>query len=83
MAWSYAFKKLHPALPVQISEVLSLAGARNMNKNDVNLFFEMFEKIMSENDMFGEPVMIHSADEFRLQLNNLPQNIVTMKGKKL
>jgi hypothetical protein len=37
---------------------------------------------MDENYMFGDPARVHNADESGLQLNNRPQKIVSMKGKK-
>jgi hypothetical protein len=33
--------------------------------------------------MFGDPARVHKADESGLQLNNRPQKIVSMKGKKM
>jgi hypothetical protein len=42
----------------------------------------MFERIMSDDDMFGDPARVHNADESGLQLNNRPQKIVSLKGKK-
>jgi hypothetical protein len=37
---------------------------------------------MDENDMFGNPARVRNAVESGLQLNNRPQKIVSMKGKK-
>jgi hypothetical protein len=37
---------------------------------------------MDENDMFGDPARVQNADESGLQLNNGPQKVVSMKGKK-
>jgi hypothetical protein len=37
---------------------------------------------MDENDMFGDHARFHNADESGLQLNNGPQKVVSMKGKK-
>jgi hypothetical protein len=42
--WFCAVKKRHPEFSVRRPEALSLERARGMNKNDVHLFFEMFEK---------------------------------------
>ncbi|KAJ8878536.1 hypothetical protein PR048_019114 [Dryococelus australis] len=42
----------------------------------------MFENLLSENNLFGDPVRIHNADETGLQLNNRPEKILIMKGKR-
>ncbi|KAJ8896234.1 hypothetical protein PR048_001577 [Dryococelus australis] len=72
----YAFKKRHPNLSVRKPEAPSLARARGMNKADVTNIFEMFENLLNINNL------IHNADETGFQLNNRPEKILSMKGKR-
>ncbi|KAJ8885580.1 hypothetical protein PR048_011778 [Dryococelus australis] len=40
------------------------------------------ENLLNENNLFGDPIRIHNADETGLQLNNRPEKILNMKGKR-
>ncbi|KAJ8883286.1 hypothetical protein PR048_015129 [Dryococelus australis] len=80
--WFYAFKKRHPNILVRKPEALTLARSRGINKADVTKFFEMFENLLNKNNFFGDPARIHNVDETRLQLNNRPEKILSIKGKR-
>ncbi|KAJ8876325.1 hypothetical protein PR048_020770 [Dryococelus australis] len=70
--WFYALNKRPPNLSVRKPEALSLARARGMNKVDATEFFEMFENLLNENNLFGDPARVQNADETK---------ILSMKGK--
>ncbi|KAJ8886689.1 hypothetical protein PR048_012901 [Dryococelus australis] len=63
-------------------EALSLAHARGINKADVTKFFEIFENLLNENNLFGDPARIHNVDETGLQLNNRPEKNFCITGKQ-
>ncbi|KAJ8873277.1 hypothetical protein PR048_026911 [Dryococelus australis] len=63
-------------------ESLSLTRARRMNKADVTTFFEIFENLLNEKNLFGDPARIHNADVTGRQLNNRPEKILSVKGKR-
>ncbi|KAJ8868357.1 hypothetical protein PR048_029873 [Dryococelus australis] len=73
--WFYALKKRHPNISVRKPEVLCLAQARGANKEDVTKFLEMFENLLNENNLFGDPARIHN-------LNNRLEKILSKKGKR-
>ena len=51
-----------------------------MKPNTVRTFFNMVEKIATENNLTGTPGNVFKIDEIGIQLNNKPDAIITQKG---
>lgn len=81
-AWLHSFLDRNPELSVRQAEGLSLSRARGMNRDDVRKFFDLLEKVMTENDLLNKPSHIYNMDETGVQLINKPGKVITKKGAK-
>lgn len=76
------FLKRHPDISLRKSKGVSYARNQGMNKEEVNTYFDMFEKILCGNDLMEKPGNIFNIDEAELQLNNRPGHVVAEKGSE-
>lgn len=81
-AWLASFLERNPTLTVRKAEGVSLARATGMNKPDVNDYFDLLEKTLTENQLIGKPGSIYNMDETGIQLNNEPGKVIAKKGSK-
>lgn len=80
--WLKLFLKRNPVLSIRKAEGVSMSRAEGMNKEEVQKYFELLTKILTENDLLVRPLNIFNMDETGLQLNNVPGKVVAMKGSK-
>lgn len=78
--WLKLFLKRTPTLSILKAEGVSMSRAEGMNKEEVQKYFELLTKILTENDLLDKPLNIFNVDESGLQLNNIPGKVV--KGSK-
>lgn len=80
--WFQGFMKRHPDLSKRKAEGLSLARAHGMNRKDVDSYFEILLKVLTDNDLIGKPEKIFNMDESGIQVNNKTGRVVASKGAK-
>jgi hypothetical protein len=72
----------NPELSVRQAEGLSLARAQGMDRKIVETFFNMMEKVVTENNVFDKPGNIFNVDQSGVQANNKPASVITGKVSK-
>lgn len=80
--WLKLFLKRNPSLSIRKAEGVSMSRAEGMNKEEVQKYFQLLTKILTENDLLDKPLNIFNMDESGLQLNNVPGKVVAVKGSK-
>lgn len=80
--WLSRFLTKHPELSVRKAEGVSLARSQGMNKEEVDSYFQLLEKLLEEHDLFNKPGHLYNVDETGLQLNNRPEKVIAQKGSK-
>lgn len=80
--WFHGFLRRNKDLSIRKSEGLSLARAKGMNRTDVNNFFTLLLKILTENQLLDKPGNIFNVDETGIQINNKPGKVLATKGAK-
>ncbi|CAF4927427.1 unnamed protein product [Pieris macdunnoughi] len=61
--WVHMFLKRNSDISLRKSEGVSYARSQGMNKAEVNAYFEMLERILSDNDLINKPGHIYNMDE--------------------
>jgi hypothetical protein len=64
------------------AESSSLAIVQRMNRNIVGTFFNMLNKISTENTLTDTPWNIFKVDESGIKINNKPGAVIKEKGSK-
>lgn len=80
--WLNLFLRRHPDIAIRKAEGVSIARASHMNRENVNQFFQLLDKILSDNQLHDKPANIFNTDETGLQLNNKPCHVLAAKGSK-
>ena len=65
------------------AESLSLTGAQRMNWNAVGTFYNMLEKVATENNLSDTPGNILNINGSGKQINNKSDSLRTEKGSKM
>lgn len=81
--WLQLFIQRNPRLPVTKAEEVSINRSLGMNKKDVEVYFQLLENILTENDLVGKPGHIYNMDETGIQLNDRPGNVIVKKNTKI
>lgn len=80
--WFRSFMDRQKDLSIRVSEGLSLARAKGMNRKEVNDFFDLLQKTLTDNNLENQPHRIFNMDETGIQLTNVPGKVVAIKGSK-
>lgn len=80
--WLCSFIRRHPDISVRKAEGISINRATGMNRETVKHYFELLDKILSENELHDKPSNVFNIDETGLQLNNKPNKVLAAKGSK-
>lgn len=78
--WLKGFRERHPEISLRAPEPTSAARARAFNKPQVQKFFVLLEKVLSEEGI--PPQRIYNMDESGLTTVQKPSKILAQKGKK-
>lgn len=80
--WLQSFLERNDEISIRVAEGLSLARAQGLNKNEVNQFYELLLKVLTENDLLDKPERVYNMDETGIQLNNKPGKVLATKGSR-
>ena len=80
--WLISFEKRHPEITKKRGEILTVARAKNMTPDVVNIFFDKFEKVVNENELALSPNSIWNCDETGLNTDHRSKKVFVAKGKK-
>jgi len=64
------------------SERRTLAGDQRTNRNTVGIFFNMLEKMATENNPSDTPGNIFNTDKRGIKIDNKPDSVMTYKSVK-
>ncbi|CAH2100084.1 unnamed protein product [Euphydryas editha] len=78
--WLKGFRVCNPSISLRAPEATSAARARAFNKPQVMKFFELLEKLVTDNEI--PPSKIYNMDESGLSTVQKPPKIFAQKGKK-
>lgn len=78
--WVRGFEKRHPDLTRRKSEILTTARAKGLSPEIINSFFDMYEKVINENDLSNAPHRIFNLDETGLNTDPRKGKVYTEKG---
>lgn len=62
--------KRHPDLSKTKAEALSLTRASGMNRPDVEKYFQVLLKLLTDNGLIYKPQRVYNMDESGIQVNN-------------
>ncbi|RVE47494.1 hypothetical protein evm_007905 [Chilo suppressalis] len=82
-AWFKSFIERNPELSIRQAEGLSLARAKGLSREEVNNFYDLLIKVLTENDLLDKPERLYNMDESGIQLNNKPGKVIAKKGAKV
>lgn len=82
-AWFKSFIERNPELSIRQAEGLSVARAKGLSREEVNNFYDLLIKVLTDNDLLDKPERIYNMDESGIQLNNKPGKVVAKKGAKV
>ena len=60
-----------------------MARRLGFNRGECQSYFELFENILMENELFDKPASIFNEDEIGLQLNNKANFVLVERGSKV
>lgn len=80
--WLHSFLRRHPDISVRKAEGISINRATGMNRETVKHYFELLEKVLTDNKLYDKPSNVFNMDETGLQLNNKPTQVLAAKGSK-
>ena len=78
--WLLSFEKRHPDLAKRKPQLLAQNRANNATPETINLFFDMFEKVVKENNLTAD--QIWNCDETGLNTDMTAKKVFIPKGKK-
>lgn len=82
-AWFKSFIERNPELSIRQAEGLSVARAKGLSREEVNNFYDLLIKVLTENDLLDKPERLYNMDESGIQLNNKPGKVIAKKGAKV
>lgn len=71
--WFKHFIERNPELFIRQGEGLSVARAKGLSKEEVNNFYDLLIKVLTDNDLLDKPERVYNMDESGIQLNNKPR----------
>ncbi len=80
--WFTRFRKRHPELRLRKMDNLERSRAECLSPEVVKNYFDLLEKILTENGLTHKPRQIYNADETFLPLNETKEKAVTIKNSK-
>ena len=80
--WYKSFMRKNPDLTVRKAEDISNVRANGMMMVEVDSYFDLLTKTMTEHQLLHKPGNIFNMDESGLQLNNDPDHVIAVKGSK-
>ena len=84
--WIRGFEKRHPEISQRTGEILTVARAKSLTPETVNIFFDKFEKILDDNqatNLRNQPGRIWNADETGLGTNPKANKLYSRRGRKM
>lgn len=82
-AWFKSFIERNPELSIRQAEGLSVARAKGVSREEVNNFYDLLIKVLTENNLSAKPERLYNMDESGIQLNNKPGKVIAKKGAKV
>jgi hypothetical protein len=76
--WLNAFLKINPSLSIRRPKATSLARATNLNRANVDIFFDNISNVLHQN----EPHNVYNADETVVHIIQAPNKINAAKEKE-
>ena len=80
--WWSSFQKRHPKLSLRSAESLSYAPAVAEDPEILNMYYDLLERTLQDNNLLGTPHLLFNCDETGFSLEHKPGKLIGVKGMK-
>ena len=80
--WWSSFQKRHPKLSLRSAESLSYARAVAEDPEILNMYYDLLERTLQDNNLLGTPHLLFNCDETGFSLEHKPGKLIGVKGMK-
>ena len=80
--WWDGFKKRHPTLSLRTAVPLSVARATAMDRETLDLYYDILESTLKDNDLLDNPCAIFNCDETGMPLHSKSPKVVSHVKEK-
>lgn len=82
MMWWRRFLRHHPSLSLRSGDSTGYVRMNAMNQENLKTYFDLLDRVLTDNNLKVHPEQIYNMDETGLPLNPRPPKVVALRGQK-